>query len=378
MADLHQVPPNLEVWKVGDVFYLVRLVNDVAPPLPIFWRVKDAEEAQALGIGKPDRTLSQADFTAVGAINGGMARELANTTEDPVDQIISNYETEVAVKPWLADPEILSIWTMAALEGRAVSDAELQGTEWWRTHTQAERQWLTLNASDPATAATMIDDQRARIADLFMQAGVANASDRLVNLVADNLTKGTWTDIYATRQIRMLADPHLAGSLDPQLQAYRDGLDTTRLREDDVRSTVARWLGPQVTWGDDQVSRWASRLREDPDAGQMLEDTLRRQFQTQWNLMRDGKRVYGDDPNLTYEDIAAPWRNVWQQTWGRQADETDPLFARIVKTNDLVTAERLLREKGRERGVGRVVNQALSDLQAAFGGAVRRSDPAVL
>ena len=113
MAQLNQVPPGLEVWQVGDTFYLVRVVGDVSPPMPIFWKVKDADEAEALGITKPDRRLSMADFAAVGAMNAGMARELANTTEDPLEQLISNYETEVKVKPWLADPEIAAIWAMA-------------------------------------------------------------------------------------------------------------------------------------------------------------------------------------------------------------------------------------------------------------------------
>ena len=90
------------------------------------------------------------------------------------------YETEVRVKPWLADPEILSLWLGAALEGRSISDAEFQGTEWWRTHTDTERQWLALNASDPATADRLIRDNQMQVADLFAQAGISNASQDLI------------------------------------------------------------------------------------------------------------------------------------------------------------------------------------------------------
>jgi hypothetical protein len=292
---------------------------------------------------------------------------------------MSNYETEVKVKPWLADPEVLAIWVGAAEEGRGISEAELQGTEWWRTHTEGERQWLSLNASDPATANALIADNRIQVADLFAQAGINNASAQLVGLVADRLTTGVWTNTYATNQIRMLADPNLTGALDPALRAMRTGLDTTRAREDDVKAKVAEWLGPGLanTYSADFYTQWASRLREDPDAEQALDDMLRRQFQTHINIQRGTSRIYGDDANLTYEDVAAPWRGVFQQQWGQTPDETSDLFMRILRTNDLATAEHLLRDEGVKQGNATVVGRLLSDVGSAFGEGVRRSDPAI-
>lgn len=370
--DLHQVPPNLEVWDVDGQLFLVRMISDTEPPIPLAWRVRDDEEAEALGIRKADRTFSNYDeFYRTGALRHGSTTELINTDQDPWEQIQSNYETEVKVKPWLEDPEILSIWLAAALEGRSMTTAELQGTEWWRTHTEAERSWLSTNASDPATAEQMIADNRSQVNDLMAAAGINNASQDLINTIADQWTTGQWSQIYATNQIRLLADPNLEGDLDDVLLTFRDDLDGTRDQEGRVESMVNTWLGPAGAqgWTDDQKKKWASRLREDPDAQFELEEVLRRH---RLALFPEYK-----DENLTYEDIAAPWRGVWQRQWGQIPDETDSLFEKIVRTNDRAEAEALLRKEGWERNNKTVGNRVLSELGGLFGGQVRRSDPAV-
>lgn len=370
---LNQVPPNLQVWEVQGTTFLVRMVPDVDPPIPLVWRVTSADEREALGITRVDRRFSSwDDFYSTGPLDHGTTRELLNTTEDPWEIIQSNYETEVRVKPWLADPEILSLWLGAALEGRSLTEAELQGTEWWRTHTSAERSWLALNAQDPAQAQRIVADNRARVTDLFSAAGVDNASEELINTVADQWTTGSWSEIYATNQIRMLADPNLEGDLDPVLTSFRDGLDGTRQGEDDVRNMITRWLGPVQanTWSEDNISTWATRFREDPDARLELEEVLRRH--------RLALFPEYDNANLTYEDIAQPWRGVWSQEWGGVADESDPLFARIVRLNDVTEAKRLLRKEGLQRNNPTVSQRVLSDVGNTLGQQVRQAHPAIL
>ena len=367
---LNQVPPMDEVWKVGNTFYLVRFVPNTQPPIPLVWEVS-AADVKALGITKPTRTISAADFWRTGALKMGDSRELLNTTEDPMDVILSNYETEVRVKPWLADPEIMALWVGAALEGRSITTAEMQGTDWWRSHSAEERQWLSLNAADPTTADRLIADNRLRVADLFQQAGIDNASLDLINLIADKWSQGSWSEIYATNQVRLLADPLLTGTRDVLLADFREGLDSTRLQEDDVRGLIERWLGPAYTqnWSQDNIDVWASRFREDPDARLELEDILKRHRQALFPGY--------ENPNLTYEDIAAPWRGVWTQIWGQTPDETDPLFTQIVRLNDLASATKLLRTEGLEQGNATVVNNAVGAVGRSFGGSVRRADPAI-
>lgn len=373
--DLHQVPPGAEVWEVEGRHFLVWYVPFTDPPVPLAWFVSSSEERKALGIdtNKIDRKFKSWDqFYATGVLRHGDTRELVNTRVHPWELLKQHYEQEVAIKPYLADPEILALWAAAMMEGREITEGELKTTNWWRTHSQAEREWLLLNASDPATAERLISDNRLRVADLLRSSGVANASEALINLIADNWTQGKWTEVYALQQIRLLADPYAEGELDPELRGMTEGLDRTREREDEVRQMIQRWLGPAyaANWSDQHIAEWAGRLRNDPDAKQELEDVLRKH--------RMALFPEYDNPNLTYEDIAAPWRGVVQQIWGQTADETDPLFMRIVRTNDLATAEQILRTEGLRRGIGTVVNDVMAAATSAFGGGVQESHQAVM
>jgi hypothetical protein len=369
---LNQVPPELDVWDVAGQLYLVRLVPNTQPPIPLVWKLA-AGDKEALGVKTVDRKFGSVDeFYKTGPLQSGTTRELINTTTDPWEQIQSNYETEVRVKPWLGEDEILALWLGAALEGRSITEAELQGTDWWRTHSEGERQWLSLNASDPATADQLIADNRTRVADMFNSAGVGNATDVLVSRVADLWTTGEWSQIYATNQIRLLADPNLSGTLDPILRAFKSGVDTTREGEDVVKDMIGTWLGPAASenWTQTNIEKWAGRLREDPDARLELEDALRKH--------RLALFPEYENANLTYEDIAAPWRGVWSNVWGQVADETNPLFSKIVRLNDRAAAEGLLRKEGLKQGNQNVAQNVLSDVGSAFGGQVRRADAAVL
>ena len=373
--DLHQVPPGAEVWEVEGRHFLVWYVPFTDPPVPLAWFVSSSEERKALGIdtNKIDRKFKSWDqFYATGVLRHGDTRELVNTRVHPWELLKQHYEQEVAIKPYLADPEILALWAAAMMEGREITEGELKTTNWWRTHSQAEREWLLLNASDPATADRLIRDNRLRVADLLRSSGVANASEALINLIADNWTQGKWTEVYALQQIRLLADPYAEGELDPELRGLTKGLDRTREGEDEVRQMIQRWLGPAyaANWSDQHIAEWAGRLRNDPDAKQELEDVLRKH--------RMALFPEYDNPNLTYEDIAAPWRGVVQQIWGQTADETDPLFMRIVRTNDLATAEQILRTEGLRRGIGTVVNDLVASATSAFGGGVQESHQAVM
>ncbi|MFQ5524367.1 MAG: hypothetical protein ACE5F5_12475 [Acidimicrobiia bacterium] len=361
------LPPDAEVWRVDQSLWVVWYVPNTDPPVPIAWQVPTGDAA-ALGISGADRTLSSDDFARTGALNMGSTDEIPDpgTGVHPFDALVSQYATEVQVKPWLADPEVLAIWAGAAIEGRSVTPAELQTTEWWRTHSATERRWLSLNASDPATAQKLIADNRLQVSNLFQQLGVDNASEDLINFVADQWTTGVWSEAYAVSQIQSLADPSTRIALDPALEDFRQGLDTTRGREEEVRSLVNRWLGPAYAqgWTQDIISQWAGELRSNPDAETELIETLRNQ--------RLALFPEYDNPNLTYEAIAAPWRGVWQQLWGEIPDESSSLFTQIVRTNDLAAAEALLRQEGVKRGNATVVNSLLSDIGAAFGGQVRK------
>jgi len=322
----------------------------------------------ALGIRGQDRSLDPLDFPRTGALNMGVSTEIPQTAPGvhPFDTLVREYETEALVKPWLKDPEILAIWAGAAMEGRGISPAELQGTTWWRTHNANERAWISLNASDPSTATQTIEDNRLNVMSIMQEMGIDNASPGLINYVADRWTRGEWSQAEATTQIQGLSDPYARVNRDPGLAQFAKKLDTTRGREDEVRAMVNRWLGPAYAqgWNASAIAQWAGEFRNNPDAATELNEILRGQ--------RLALFPEYENPNLTYEDIAAPWRAVWQQEWGQMADESDPMFTTIVRMNDLGAAAKLLRTKGLEKGNTTVSNNLLGDVQGVFGNQVRQ------
>ena len=364
------VPSDAEVWLVGNTHWLIWYVPNSDPPVPMAWRVPSSLDRKALGITKVDRTLTTAQFNQTGALNMGTTDEIpdAGAGVHPFDELTAQYEDEIAVKPWLAEPEILALWAEAAIEGRSITTAELQQTEWWRTHSAAERQWISLNASDPASAANLIADNKLNVTNILQAAGIDNASGELIDFLSNKWTTGAWTEANVLTQIQGLADPSARVTLDPELEAFRQGLDTTRGREEEVRTLINRWLGPAYAagWEDDAIAQWAGNLRNNPDAETELIEILRNQ--------RLALFPEHTNPNLTYEDIAAPWRGIFNQVWGQAPDENDPLFARIVRLNDLAAATQILREEGIKTGNATVVRSLLSDVGRAFGGQVRPAE----
>jgi hypothetical protein len=366
--NLINLPQGAEVWRVGADLWVVYYVPNTNPPVPMGWKVPPSEVA-ALGISGQDRTMSADQFFSTGVLDMGVTTEIPRTAEGvhPFDIMVREYQQEVQVKPWLADPEILAIWAEAAMEGRQISDADLQLTEWWRTHNAQERAWITLNATDPATANQVIADNRLNVMNMMQEAGIDNASVELINFVADQWTTGNWTQAYAMTQINGLADPYARVELDPDLAQYAAGLDTSQGREMEVRDLVNLWLGPAYAagWTSQNIAQWAGEFRNNPDAETELTEILRGQ--------RMALFPEYTNPNLTYEDIAGAWRGVWQSAWGEMPDESNPLFTQIVRMNDITSANRLLRQEGLKVGNATVSQSLLGDIAGAFGGNIYRT-----
>ncbi len=369
----HNVPGEPEFWKdstTGQI-WVVYFVPNSDPPIPLAWAATEEEMQGIIGENNDiefDKILTTQQLQATGMLDWGNVGELVDTHEDPFEQWANKVESAAAVRPWLRDPEVLGLIAMAMLEGRDVTLAEFQQTEWWRTHNKAERNWLLLYESDPETAAQARQDNRITVADLLQQAGIYAPNQDVINYMADQFTTGAWSQTYLNAQVTRLSDPTARGRLDPGLAAFiQEGdhtVDTTRENEDRVKSLVDTWLGPAFgRWDQDKIARWAGRLRNDPDGEQNLIDQLQKQ--------RLALFPEYQDQSLSYDDIAQPWRGVVSQAWGQTADETDPFFSKIVRTNDIEEATRLLRSEGLKRNNRATMNSLEDDFLEAFGDRTR-------
>lgn len=364
----NSLPGRPEIWSVGGEQYVVySAVGTDGAPIRLSWKVSSQSDLQSFfGPGQEivfDQTLSTMPSDVM---NFGSSEELANLTEDPITTWRNTLETEAKTQPWLLDEDYQEKSLMAVLEGRPLSDSEIQQTEWYKTHTEAQRSWMKEFHADPANAAQMIEDGRMTVRQLLIDAGVSNPSDSLIDHMADQYTMGEWSQVYFNNQVQAVSDPASGIALDSSVSEIIEGgdpLDQTQSGEAQVRDLVIKWLGPSYgEWDEELIADWAGRLRNDPDAQTNLIEQLKDQKVAMFP---------GYDRESSYSTIAAPWSNFVRQMWGTTIDEKDPLFTDIINMNDQGDASRLLTERGLAEGNEMVVSSVQGALNQSFGGTAR-------
>jgi hypothetical protein len=375
-TEFNNVPEGAWLWNVEGKLYLAYEVpgseGEIYKGKPMYMAYEvvgnDAKKAGLLTADAPNATLNaevnKAFFDSV-AVLAGNTDQLSADIDHPFASFTDTLRTQIQVAPWLADNEAIALLAEAAVEGRTVTDAEWQTTTWWKEHTQAERDWLRTYNSDPATATQNITDAQLSVQNSLVAAGVSNAPDSLVDWIANKFVSGQWSEIYTTEQLGLFADPYAQGTRDTELENYLSstaltGVDRTTQREREVEELFNTWLGPTLgKLTDSEKAEIAGRMRDDPDYKDTLVDSLKQSRLAAFSAYTN--------PELTYEDIARPWRNLTTSVWGQTADETQGWWQEMVKSNDFTTAQTTLREKGLENNIAQVTQDATQALTQALG-----------
>ena len=195
--------------------------------------------------------------------------------------------------------------------------------------------------------------------------GIESPPDALINYFAEKSVTGTWTDLYTTDQIALLADPYKPGARDTNLINFIEGvgvgsLNRTAVAEKEVQDMYRQYLGPSLgNASATEISEKAGQIRNNPDAANELQSYLEQQ--------RLAMFPNYTNPTLRYNDIVQPYKNLVNQVWGQEADETSDWFIQMVQNNNIESAYKTLRDKGIELEIERVQNQALQDLESAIG-----------
>lgn len=318
------------------------------------------------------------DLNQYGIIVGG-TDELTDDVEHPFIRFTENFEAGKRVNPWLNDTEINPntgvTYQQEAIEFLAEQSLEqwtpettqirYEGSDWYRKSTTAQKTWLTTLLTQPQQAQQDIQDKQIEVRASMEANGIASPPDALVSWIADKAVTGMWTQVYTDQQIALLADPYKPGTRDNSMVNFIEGvgvgtLDRLSVGEKTVRDLYRRYLGPSLgNASETEIAEKAGLLRSDPDAEEQLKAYLEQQ-----RLAMFGKYT---NPTLTYNDIVQPYKNLVNQVWGQEVDETQDWFIKMVQDNDIEKAYTTLRQKGMEQGVERVQDQALNDLQRGIG-----------
>lgn len=366
-----------ELWKnttTGDS-YIVYAVPDTDPPYYMRWTVATEADVQSFfGPGKP--VVYQQEFADDDPVWGrefsqdfGSSDDIVNTAKSPFDSWASTLEQEARSQPWLLDPDYQRLLAMSIIEERPLTNAEIEGTQWYIDHSQGERSWMLLSNSDPASAQQYIEDNRIAQLNALRQAGISNPDEELANFIADKVSMGTWTPRQAALQVDLLSDSYFSEGqpgyqeLDTDLQDFlvSEGItvDQDQDKEVEVRNLVQQWLGTNFgDWDDQTVSEWAGRLRNESDATEVLTETLKDQ---RFALFPEYDR------EASYQTIASPWKNMMRNVWGEVPQDSDQTLHSIIRMNDASEASRFLTTEGLNQGNKNVENQVQDSLMRAFG-----------
>ena len=369
------IPNGGEIVKAGDKYYILYKIPNTALSLSYEATENDIEGLYPLNFDEQSfRKVSEEDI-ALTVPFGNIAElydpELLQSGLTPWEGFVGYLDKEAELRPWLEDEEMVFLLAESTLEGRTVTEAEWKTTNWWRTSTQDERDWLLLSQGKPTDelpkdAQIKLADNEILIKNLMIESGINNPSQNLIKWISDKYTTGNWTNTKTEEQIALIADPSKIGTLDDKLQNFITSgdmvVDTTRSGEDKIRSLYQKWWGPVFgNVGDTLIAEKAGLLRNNPDYEIEFEEELK----------GSRKSLFPNyDENLTYQDIAAPWQSFTNNIWGEQVDPTSEQFQEVLKLNNSVEASKYLTQQGLDLGKSKVVNEALQGLKV-FGQGVR-------
>lgn len=434
--ELRGIPDGGKVWQVGNDYYVVYEVPKSNPPVLLSYKFRDKEEARSVTRGAGiavDRTLSENEFRKTGAIKSGPADLITNQSEHPWDRFRQDFNREVRFKPWLKDPDFMALIAQSILEGRSPSLSEVQSTDWYQEHSAAERQQLELYYGDRQTwnANRAVAERKAR--DALAAAGYDGPGQgRLENYLAREVMFGRLPETELGDAVEQLTNPLAAdaartagfdrpdkgkavringeiywrtGKGDYRLNAAEEAMfgagavEKNRVRGNDgkgiggfggfvrsqdddgadyrgrvdnfgvVEDTVLEYIGPLLAkqWGQKRIAQWAQRMDTNENPTDVLAELKEKLLRIKNNHYRNS------DPQSSYEEIATGTRALFSQQWGRDVDETDPIFQRVLQKNDLAEGAAVLRREGINRNVKAVVDSGLSDMMNAWGDEVAES-----
>ena len=373
VENLQTIPQGGEIVKSGDMYFVLYPIP--GSNVQINYSATEQDIRGLLPLTFDNQTFREVNSNYIAStVPFGNIAELYNPEYlqqglTPWEGFIDYLDKEAELRPWLDDEEMVFLLAEATLEGRAVTEAEWKTTNWWRTHTQDERDWLLLSQGKPLDdlpqdAVSKVQDDKIQIRNLMQQAGIANPPENVVNWVSNKFTSGNWSSVYTQDQIGLIADPSKVGNLDEELQDFISGvdIDSTTAGEDRVTQLYNRYLGPVFgNINDTLIAEEAGKLRNDVDYETELIKKLTAQKKSLFPMYEE---------NVTYEEFAAPWQNFTNNEWGTQIDTTSDVFQEVLKLNDSTKVSKYLTQKGLEQGVDKVVNQAL-DAMKVFGQGVR-------
>lgn len=265
-------------------------------------------------------------------------------------------------------PELKTLFNKAVKGGWTSSkfQAELRNTNWWKRTPETTRKWLTLQASDPATARQQLDQQAIKLKQLSASLGGTTNDKNIRDFAIKSLMNG-WTDSQLryelSKSITLKGDTRFgeAGENYDKLAsfAYEMGL-----KQSDG------WLGDA-----------AKKITSGMASSQMYEDMMRRQAKAmfpEWAKQIDAGQTVADLMSPYFQSMSTILElppgsiNLFDPTIRKTLYHKDPKTGQgIVKPmwqfeNELRNDPRWKKTKNAQDSSMQIAHQVLSDFGLVF------------
>ena len=371
-----------QIWNVGGQKYIAFDIPNTG--LSMAYTATEEQIDNFFTVDKPQEQVIDAEsdkwsksFQAGNIVEVDVVNMEASGTGGFFEQIASNFDKVKAVRPWMEDDEMYSLWLESIVENRDIEDYEWEGTNWWQTHSQEERNWLLLSQDKdlsklPADAEALLKNNHIKARETLRQNGVTNPDqvtfegETLTEWFGNKLTTGTWTELQWFNQAKALGDPMSGIAREEALTSWLEGSaaqpTATQAGVATARALTLEYLGPLYGEFED-VSKYAGMIRnaESEEVGkQMVIDDLKNVRKVLFST-----DIY--DENLTYEQIAQPWRNFSFQLLGGRVDETSTDWIDVLNANNQEEATKILTTVGLNDGNKNVMDKVTDEIGTFLG-----------
>lgn len=265
-------------------------------------------------------------------------------------------------------PELKALFDRAVAGGWTSTkfQAEIKNTKWWKSTPDSTRKWLTLQASDPATAKQQLEQQSVKLKQLSASLG-GNTTDKYIRDFAVKSIMNGWTDA----QLRYELGKSITLQGDSRYGEAGENYDKIM--------SYAYEMGVRLS--DAYVDSFAKRITQGTASLQEIEDNIRRtakaQF-TQWSKQIDGGQTVADLASPYFQSMATILEvppgsvNLFDPTIKKALQWKDPSTAQnAIKPmwqfeNELREDSRWLKTKNAQDSSMQIAHQVLSDFGLVF------------
>jgi hypothetical protein len=312
------------------VVYSVRLLGGGV--VRMAWRLTPEMKKKLIGKRKDVPTLTKAQFNKIHTM--GVATDIQRGGDDlhPFEKFLRHLRDVYGAVSWLHDRDFVMQLMEGWAEGWSTEEIaqSLRKTRWYQKHTEWQRSWVMMGKADKqAHIETVISQMRDILEEIYgpLAPWQNYIKENQLKEWAKKIASGAWgTDPSDGLQIWAQKMRDQARKIEGTVayQEYHAALNKPEDMLAQIRQDAFRWLGPAVP-DMETLKRWADDLVSGKRSEADWQKYMQRQAQNLYPFL---------GPYETWQDRAAPYKEILERTLGKPVSWEHPLLQEIGVRDD--------------------------------------------